>query len=234
MTNLEQMKKLVEFLGIVLGEHCEVVLQDISEDRREIVAIANGGISGRKIGAPLTGFALGVLADESWKTEDYRCNYPGLTKDNRQLRSSTFYIKENGKLVGMLCINADTSEYRQLSEAILKLGGALPQDEPQGSRQEYPEKFSESIADITYHTIQATMEKNGDIPADHMTQEERLSIVRYLNERVVFLLKGAVSEVAKQLACSEASVYRYLSIIAKQSKEAPEIERKQAQLSHGL
>lgn len=222
MSNMEQMKKLVEFLGLALGAHCEIVLQDLSEDQRQIAAISNGQVSGRKIGAPLTDLALKVLSDESWKTEDYRCNYAGLTKDGRSLRSSTFYIKENGELTGMLCINVDTSRYREISDAIQKLGGVLPEAPHEPPPQEYPEKFSESISDITRQTIQITFNESGDIPPERMTQEERLSIVRHLNERGVFLLKGAIGEVAKQLACSEASVYRYLSIVTKQNKDTAE------------
>jgi predicted transcriptional regulator YheO len=43
-----------------------------------------------------------------------------------------------------------------------------------------------------------------------MTPDEKIAIVRTLNDKGVFLLKGAVAVVARHLAASEATVYRYL------------------------
>lgn len=37
-----------------------------------------------------------------------------------------------------------------------------------------------------------------------------MDVIRQLNENGVFLLKGIVSTVAKELSTSEASIYRYL------------------------
>lgn len=45
---------------------------------------------------------------------------------------------------------------------------------------------------------------------DRFTAEEKLSIVREMDKRGVFLVKGSVSEVAKEIKSSEATIYRYL------------------------
>lgn len=55
---LEQYIPLVEFLGEAMGSSCEVVLHDLAVPDESIVAIANGHISGRKLGGPVTNFAL--------------------------------------------------------------------------------------------------------------------------------------------------------------------------------
>lgn len=216
---MERYIRLVEFLGIVMGPHCEIVLQDLSEDKRSIIAIANGRVSGRNVGSPLTDLALRIVAQGSWKAADYECNYSGLTKDNRVLRSSTYFIKENGKLLGMLCINIDTNVYTQLSNDILKLGGLINEglNESDLSTDNHIENFLETIADTIARVVRDVF-GNENVLVDRLTQDERLLVVEELNKRGLFLLKGAVSEVAEFFSCSEASIYRYLAKINKKNK----------------
>ena len=61
-TILEQYKILVDFLGKALGPDYEVVLQDLTDRKNAIIAIANNHISGRQIGSPLTNTALQLLS----------------------------------------------------------------------------------------------------------------------------------------------------------------------------
>ena len=49
--------------------------------------------------------------------------------------------------------------------------------------------------------------------AEHLTQDEKMHVVAQLDSQGVFLLKGAVRDVAERLHCSQASVYRYLTRI---------------------
>ena len=118
---LQQYIKVTEFLGLTLGPDYEVALHDMTDKNRSIIAIANNHISGRDVGAPLTNVALKILMDRSYETQDYRLHYCGMSAKGKVLRSSTMFIKQNGKLIGMLCINFDDSKYREASDAILKL-----------------------------------------------------------------------------------------------------------------
>ena len=74
---LQQYKILVEFLGQTLGPDYEVVLQDLSSDNRSIIAIANGHISGRSVGSPLTNAALQMLSSKLYEDRNYLSNYKG-------------------------------------------------------------------------------------------------------------------------------------------------------------
>lgn len=109
---LQQYMKLTEFLGLTLGPDYEVALHDLTNKDRSIIAIANNYISGREIGAPLTNMALGILRDRSYETNDYCLQYHGISVNGKDLRSNTFFIKQDGRLIGMLCINFDDSRYR--------------------------------------------------------------------------------------------------------------------------
>jgi predicted transcriptional regulator YheO len=218
---IEQLTYLVEFLGEACGTNYEVVLQDLREGKIGIVAIANGHISGRKVGGPPTDLALRLVAQEVWKTRDYICNYEGKTRDTRILHSSTFFIKNKSKdkLLGMLCVNVDTSKYADLSEAALRLAGLAPLHEslkPDENTQ--LENFHTNMDEVIKSVFQEIGLDNAFNP--QLSQDDRLKIIERLMDRGIFLLRGSVSNVAEKLRCSEASAYRYIAMVKKKKARA--------------
>jgi len=219
---LQHYVKLTEFLGHALGPDYEVALHDLTNKDRSIIAIANNHVSGREVGAPLTNMALSILRDKSYETSDYRLHYYGVSVNGKDLRSNTMFIKQNGKLIGMLCINFDDSRYRALSSQLLGLchpdmfvTDILPlsmagNDAPPG--RPMPEKFRNTTDAVAVDAINRELEHLG-VTAERLTSEERLKIITALEADGIFLLKGAVKDVAAGLHCSQASVYRYLSQI---------------------
>lgn len=222
---LQQFSKLTEFLGRALGPDYEVALHDLTDKDCSIVAIANNHISGREIGAPLTNVALKIIADRSYLTSDYRVHYRGVSADGKMLRSSTFFLKdEAGALIGMLCINFDDSRYKAISDSILGLchPDAFVEtnflfDEQRLAAQtlpEEPESFQHTPRGVAGSEV-ANVLRDLNVAADRLTQDEKMEVVGVLESRGVFLLKGAVKDVAEALCCSPASVYRYLSKLRK-------------------
>ena len=197
---LQHYIKLTEFLGQALGPDYEVALHDMTDKNRSIVAIANNHISGREI---------------------------GLSAEGKTLRSSTMFIKHNSKLVGMLCINFDDSRYLAASENVLRLchpdifiddhiapqqaepGDPFPRAVPATT-----ESFHNSIDAVAGDAVGRELIRLG-VTADRLTPDERMQIIASLESGGIFLLKGAVKDVADALHCSQASVYRYLSQIKK-------------------
>lgn len=214
---VEELMELVPFLGKALGDHCEIALQDCRKGC--IVSIANGHISGRKVGDPLTDLAKKIIEDKEWETCDYISGYKGYTLDGKLLRSSTFFIKENGNLMGMLCINLDTSEYSRLSEIILRLGGLMAVEKPVLIGDQHITRKETFIDNVEYTISEIFNELYGDSVPDNFTQEDRLTITRQLEDRGIFMIKGAISRVADKLNCSVASMYRYLEKVRKEKDE---------------
>lgn len=211
---------LTEFLGKVLSDNYEIALLDLREGKRCITAIANGQNSGRTVGAPLTDLALKIIQQGIWKNEPYLINYSGLTKDKKPLISSTLFIKDGKELLGMLCLNVDIQIYRELCISILKLGrisSDIPINNVVEIAPEHTETFTNDIGDMIAGAMPDYITENG-IPSDRLTQDEKILIVKQLNEKGIFLIKGAVSEVALKLNCSDATIYRYLSKIGKSEK----------------
>lgn len=218
---LQQYVKLTEFLGQALGPDYEVALHDLTDKNRSIIAIANNHVSGREIGAPLTNMALSILKDKSYETSDYRLHYYGVAVNGKDLRSSTMFIKQNGRLIGMLCINFDDSRYRDISERVLGLchpdafvTDVVPPSVDSAAASPVlrasPEKFRNSTEAVALDAINRELESLG-VTAERLTSEERSQVIAALEANGIFLLKGAVKDVAKGLHCSQASVYRYLS-----------------------
>ncbi|ETI68346.1 helix-turn-helix transcriptional regulator [Neobacillus vireti] len=219
-SQLQPYVQLVEFLGSVMGNQCEVVLHDVRNIENSIVAIKNSHISNRKVGGSLTDLALKILKNKSYVEKDFLVNYSGKTHEGKIVRSSTFFIKDDSRnVVGLLCFNMDQSkmvETRNLLDSLingvfevssngLDLNGRVP-----GNIENPIEDFHKSIEELTTSILFKTLSET-NIPPDRMSADEKIDVVKQLNEKGVFLIKGAVSEVALYLKTSEATVYRYLN-----------------------
>ena len=112
MLTIEQYIPIVKFLGEALGKNYEIALHDLTKPENSIVAIANGELSGRSVGGPVTDFVLKVLKKGNIEHRPYLCNYHA--KDNKghvSLSSSFFIHDEKNKTIGVLCINHNISPY---------------------------------------------------------------------------------------------------------------------------
>ncbi len=222
ITQIRNYSSLTEFLGRALGPDYEVALHDLEDMEHSLVAIANNHVSGREIGAPLTDVALRLLAEQKYEKNDYKIHYKGLADNGKILRSSTLFIRNDvGKPVGMLCINFDDSRYQELSERILGLchpnqfvdsnfafniaPHIMEEDVEIGI-----EHFANSSQNVAESAIRETAQALG-VDILNCSADEKQAIVNELEKRGVFLLKGAVKEVAEILNCSIATMYRYIA-----------------------
>lgn len=62
---------LVDFLGHVMGPDYEIALHELKDDSNEIIAIANGELTGRHLGSPLSNKMLEYLAGNLSETQNY-------------------------------------------------------------------------------------------------------------------------------------------------------------------
>lgn len=210
--------QLVHFLGECFGENTEVVLHDFKDINHSVIAIHNGHISGRTIGAPLTSFALSKLKDKGKEGPPYYLNYLGMSKNNTPLRSNSFFILDKqGNPRGMLCVNTDVSKYEQALELLQKLA-FLPSTKTEEKENNNIEAFHSSPRELINNVINEVTH-SGEISVERLTVDEKIEIIRRLNAEKYFLIKGAVSEVAAMLGVSVATVYRYLSTINKDTRE---------------
>lgn len=214
---VERYVPLVEFLGAALGSNTEIALHDFTDLEHSIVAIANGHVSNRKIGAPATDFALKIVNDYAPERGDIVSGYTSHSTDNRPLRSASYIIRDGGRTVGMLCINVDLSKFEQLERLSRDLlASYTPAVATREDHANATERLTPSTDDLVQATVTAHASELGK-PIERLTQDERIEIVRKLNDNGVYLLKGAVAQTAQAMGISEPSVYRYLQKVRRAS-----------------
>ncbi len=229
MTNqlLQQYAKLSEFLGHTLGPDYEIALHDFTDQEHSIIAIANNQVSGRDIGAPLTGIERKLLEEKRYEGRDYILHYRGMADNGKMLRSSTLFIREDGELAGMLCVNFDDSRYHAITEDILRLCHPdnfvetrfLVDSDRMAAVEEAPGAPRPAASGGAGDIARQRLAKLG-IPAEELTQEDRMGIIALLEESGSFLIKGAVKEVSEILACSQATVYRSIKQLREKKAKA--------------
>ena len=84
---------MVRALGAALGPDWEVVLHDVSGGDHAIVALENGGLTGRGEDAPLTDFGAYLLRTQGDTDLETLANYASAAPDGRPLRSSVALIR---------------------------------------------------------------------------------------------------------------------------------------------
>ncbi len=220
MTNKELLSlfiPIVNFLGEVLGENTEIVLHDVSNPEHSVIAIRHGFHSGRSIGSSLTDFAFQVKHSKAYETQDYLINYKAKAK-GKEFISSTFYIKNNGKLIGMLCLNTDTTISRNFWQTAQQFINSLPvcsslimQENLTEQNTSIEENLDVPIVSFAESVISKTI-ADSNIPPERMTRNEKMEIIWKLTDQGIPRMKGAISEIARQLKLSESTVYRYISL----------------------
>ena len=214
----------VDFLADFLGEDTEIVLHDMTDLESSVVAIRNGHISGRKIGAPATDLVLKIIKNEKASDQNFLANYRGTSKSGAVLKSATYFIRDDeGQIVGTICINMNIDKLMQVRKHLDKFIGF---DENLERTNVVSENLSLSAAELTLDSINKVILAL-DIPPARMNQNEKLKIVNELNEMGIFLIKGAVSQVASKLKASEATIYRYLGKLKKNEIDQKKLKKLQ-------
>jgi predicted transcriptional regulator YheO len=206
---------LVDFIANIYGKNCEVVLHDLRNFDKSIVAIRNKHITGRNLNGVITDFALKIVYNQDkYKNKKYISNYFGKTEDGKVLRSSTYFIRdENEIMIGLLCVNMDITALRNAKEVIDELIMDNLEEKVKNDKEEFDPKI-ENLEGLVNSEIIKTID-SFNVSSKRMTTEEKIEIVAELNEKGIFLIKGAIDEVSVQLNVSKQTVYRYLKEFAK-------------------
>lgn len=198
--------RLVPFLAEVCGPGSEVVVHDVTDPEHSLIAIRNS-VSGRVVGNPMTDLARELAARSAYTNADYLLNYTGKSKSGEFL-SSTYYIKNGDRLIGLLCINKDMAAVQELNGALQRLLERFNLAAPQETG--FSENLDNPVTTLMHTRIAEVIAQSGVAPA-RMSLTEKVRTVHRLNESGVLMMKGAVPEIAKQLGVSVPTVYRYLN-----------------------
>ena len=193
-----------------MGSHTEIVLHDLKKDyATTIVDIRNGYITGRQIGG--TGSNLGLEVLQGTVKNGNRYNYITQLKDNRILRSSSLYIKDDdGNLIGCLCINTDITDSIKMESYLKEL------NQYDINVNERRKIFVTEVNQLLEYLLQEGQKLVGK-PACVMTRDEKLQLLKFLNDKGAFLITKSGERIQSFLGISKYTMYTYLDMIKRKT-----------------
>lgn len=198
---IDALKDVIPGLAATFGRSCEVVLHDYRNGDRSVVAVA-GEVTGRHVGGATSELGLRMLArgDDA----EPELNYVTRTESGRTIKSSTMPLRDaHGAVFGALCVNLDVTALRQVSDLLGDLAGIGPAQLPTTT---FTDDFDE-VVDSIVRAEELALAK----PVATLTRQERLPLLKTLDERGVFTVRGAAPKVAARLGISRASLYTDLA-----------------------
>lgn len=198
---LEKFIPVAKGVAETFGSNCEVVVHDFNNLENSIIAIFNGHVTGRNSETKMTDSILKIINKHQEGHDVY--NYTGKSTLGRELKSTTTFIRDlDQNIIGCMCINFDITDMlsaRNIMNELCKV------DEKE------VEAIGEvnKVNDVLYDIVENTIHKYGR-PVIYLTKDEKVSIVKDLEEKGVFLIKGAIDYVANALQVSRYTIYNYL------------------------
>ena len=204
-SKLELLRQVAAGIAAQFGSNCEVAIHDLSRDPdRSIVFIANGHVSGRKVGDGASNVVMEQLRTQDPEPKDHLC-YLTKTPDGKILKSSTVYIRDRkGKVSAILAINYDISRLILMEEALHDLastGEEVPAE---------PERIT-NVSDLLDELIQQSVALVGK-PAAVMNKEDKVKAIQFLSQNGAFLITKSGDKVAKYFGISKYTLYSYIDM----------------------
>ena len=202
----ELLERVAKAVATQFGTNCEVVVHDLSakDPENTIIAIENGHVSNRKVGAGSSHVALETLEalKEGKREFPDHLDYLTKTRDGRILRSSTIYVKdEKGMPEGILSINYDLTQMMMAQAAISTIVSNGHSEEP----QRIPTNVNELLDDLLEQSVRLVGK-----PVAMMNKEDKVKAIAFLNDAGAMLITKSGDKIAKHFGISKYTLYSYL------------------------
>ncbi|MGZ4160634.1 MAG: helix-turn-helix transcriptional regulator [Neobacillus sp.] len=215
---MEESKKVLEsFIPLakstakMFGRNCEVVIHDLTNPQSSVMFTVNNHVTGRKIGQSFDHLVKTVLRSKDFK-EDYLAGYTFVTEDKRTIRSSTSLIRDSKQnVIGAFCINFDVEALNQMQQF---MNTFLSTQVEVHESVDKADAAIENVEEIVDQLIQQIIQ-NSVHPV--MKRHEKIELIRFMDEKGIFLMRGSVEKVASLLGISKVTVYSYLDEIKNNS-----------------
>lgn len=198
---LDSYTKTIKVLAKLFGSNCELVLHSLENLEECVIAIENGHISGRSVGAPITNFALEMVHKSNNK--ETILPYYGKGVDDTTLKCITTPIYNCDKLIGLMCVNFNID--MKISEFV----EVFSKDSISSIGKDSTEVFSLSVEEMMFDLLQKVEQsvlQDNSIPY----QDKNKAIIYTLDERGFFRLRGSTELLADHLKISPHTIYANL------------------------
>ncbi|WP_298441582.1 PAS domain-containing protein [uncultured Ferrimonas sp.] len=198
---LDAMANVVDGIATMFGQHTEVALHSLDAGNTGIYKIANGEVTERQAGAPITNLALLKLQEG----KDVSAPYFTKTAGGRELKSTTTIVRNrSGQPIGMLCINVDLdAPIQSFLKAMIPPECAIPHCS--GSPETFAKNQDETISSTVDSVQEQVLNDHGIAPS-----KRNREVVTRLHRLGLFNYKGSILQIATQLGISKDTIYLYL------------------------
>jgi predicted transcriptional regulator YheO len=186
---------LCDAIALLLQPQAEVVLHDLAT---ETVAHIANPFSHREVGEPSLLHEIDFRPDVALIGPYEKVNF-----DGRRLKSVSAVLREDGRAVGVICINLDVTHLQSAIELLTALTRVPP-----GAGQPAV-LFQEDWHERINQYVHAWTARNGVVITD-LSRAQKLQLVGELAADGAFGGKHAAAYVSRVLQMSRASVYNYL------------------------
>ncbi len=194
---------VAEMIARTFGKNCEAVIHDLTQPESSVVYVANGSVTGRCVGQSFDHLIRQVLLNKEFK-DDCTVNYIFETEDGRKIKSSAALLRNaENEVLGMLCVNYDLSDVCRLQAGLLDFMPEAVFGKTEGEETVVEQDVSGIIDDLIDNIV-----KNNDV--GNLKRRDNVAIIRFMDEKGVFLVKGAIDKVAASMGLSKVTIYSYL------------------------
>ncbi len=210
---LKNLFPIIDALSQMFGEsHYEFTVHDFRYPESSLCYI-KGKVTERNVGAPLTDRLLSIYRQEGDEARDV-INIMTVTDKGKIIKTSSVFIRDSkGKILGSMGITIDISAAQDISGLFSMLNLTINTE----SQKLSPAiDFANDVNTILSDLINQSIFKCEKAPA-FLTKEERIELLKDMEGKGVFLIKGAIEEVATNLCVSKYTIYNHLEEIRKKS-----------------
>lgn len=203
---------IAQMIADTFGRHCEVILHDFSSPQSSVVYTRNNVVTNRQVGESFTEyFVKEVLLSRKFH-DDCSANYMMRGENGRLIKSSTALIRDgNERVIGALCVNMDVTCMSELLSRLSEMMGMEEEHSQAENEVEVVPDIKQIVDDIIDRTV-------GSQDIDSMSREQKIELIRFMNSKGIFLIKGSTDKVAERMNISRVTVYSYLDEIKKGKK----------------
>ena len=182
-------------IALLFQPYAEVVLHDLAT---ETVVHISGNFSKREIGEP------SLISEIGFKEADGIIGpYEKVNWDGRRIKAISAVLRDRtGKAIGVLCINADVSDFHAALRTLNALVRVPARDKPEGLfKEDWHERVNEYVQQWT---------TTRGLTISTMSRTDKQALVIALSSDGAFGGKNAASYISRILGMGRATVYKYL------------------------
>ena len=206
--------QLAHGLAEHFGPQCEIAIHDVTRDlSNTIVHIENGQVSGRAEGDAASNIVLEALHTPPQELTD-QIGYLTRSPEGEALKSTSIYIRDrSGNLRYIFSINYNIASLKAVDELIRGLittRAAAGSSGKEGEKeQESAPRIPHTVTELLDSLIEHALAEVGK-PVVMMTKEDKIRVVRYLNDAGAFLITRSGDRIASVLGISKFTLYKYM------------------------